>query len=235
MPAQTIPGADALDMKYIDKLGVEVTTSGDRYVVRDPTRKRAKYEGGNLRALLVQCERERNEEIAAEAEKKAGKHKPKANGAKLPGVDTEAAAAKIAARKAKGEAEHRGKTIAEAVAESPKNDPNDEDPDQDDRGETEVDDNENFPEDGGVTAAFTKKPETPKRPRGKRSETDWKTYRVGMMILKNSEKTPGEVFDMCMAEGIETKEQTVIGLNRYINLTIRLLADLAKERKGDEK
>lgn len=53
-----------IDKSFIDKYGFLVTTSGDRYVVRDPSNpklgKRGRLEGGNLTSLLSQAEDARN-------------------------------------------------------------------------------------------------------------------------------------------------------------------------------
>jgi hypothetical protein len=69
----------------------------------------------------------------------------------------------------------------------------------------------------------------PRGMRTKRSPGDWKTYQIGKLILRNADKTPQEIFDLCKAEGIETKLMTVIGLQRYIKLTVQLLADISAE------
>jgi hypothetical protein len=63
--------------RWIDKLGVKVSIVGDRFVARDPNRKRSKYEGGNLEYLLTQIEMDREE-----AEKKT--ITKKLNGAENP-------------------------------------------------------------------------------------------------------------------------------------------------------
>lgn len=69
----------------------------------------------------------------------------------------------------------------------------------------------------------------------KRGAADWKTYRIGMLILRNPDKTADEIMALCREADIDTKLMTVVGLSRYIKLTVQLLADLESEKQAATK
>jgi hypothetical protein len=182
-----------LEQAMIDKHGFLVTMSGHSYVVRDPSVKKRKHEGGNLMALLVAAEMDREER-----QKKAAVKKPAAN---------TPAAKQPAANPVK--LEEDSEKVIPGTAEEPAA--------PDEIVGATLDDTNNKP---------TRKT---KPPTEKRKPADWTTGRVGMLILRNTDKTPEAILKMCDEQNIKTTKMTVVGLSRYFRLCITLLAQIAEE------